>query len=85
MHSISIFHSCLTQSPKFRSFNCGTSPGGGAVTGMSPCHPLQLIVVLPCCCCLGLGVLSPTPILPPQPEPKAPFLSLICQVLCCPP
>ena len=70
------------RSPMFRSFNSVTSPGGGAVTGTSPCHPLQLIVVLPCC--LGLGVLSPRPFLPPQPEPKAPFLSLLCQVLCCP-
>lgn len=28
-------------SPMFRSFNPGTSPGGGAATGTSPCHPLQ--------------------------------------------
>ena len=30
-----------------------TSLGGGAATGTSPCHPLQLIDVTPCGCCRG--------------------------------
>lgn len=41
------------RSSTFRSFNPGTSPGGGAVTGTSPCHPLQLIGVTLCSSCRG--------------------------------
>jgi len=51
--------------PAFRSFNPGTSPGR--------------LPVIPCGCCLGLGVLSQALVLPPQPKPKAALLSLLCQ------
>lgn len=61
---------------KFHPFNPGMSPGGRAVTGIflsSPvatvCYPLQPS--------LGLGVLSPAPILPHQPEQEAAFFSLL--------
>lgn len=66
----------------FRSFNSGAPPGDGAVTGMSACHTLQLIAVTHCGCWMGLGVLSPTSVLPPQPEPKAAFPTLLCQIFC---
>lgn len=44
-------------SSTFRSFIPGTSPGGGAVTGTSPCRHLQLIAVTLCGRLTGLGVL----------------------------
>lgn len=62
-------------SPVFLPFNPGTSPGGGAVTGTSPCYPHQQPLWL----LMGLVVLSPAPVLPPEPEPKADFFSLLCQ------
>lgn len=56
------------------AFNPGMSPGGGAVTGTSPVAPCSWWV-FPLWLLLGLFVLTPAFVLPPQPKPKAPKAS----------
>lgn len=66
-------------STTFHSLN----PGGRAVTGTFPCHPLQLTGVIPMQLLLWLVLRSSALVLPHRPEPNAPLLSLFCQFFGC--
>lgn len=66
------------RSSTFRPFDPETSPGGGAVTWTSLCHPCRWWFY-PLRLFVELAVISPAPVFPFQPEPEAAFFHHPCQ------